>query len=206
MEQKWNDEEDDDSLPELSARERELLKDATSFQIKMYGSLDQETLEAMLVGYLVTDRAADGADPKTENADKILEAHLSKKMFENKNMGALFEDVQSYYKEHRRLLSVQDAAVICMNHGQTVNDAAVYKNILLDCKAAAVIRNINVELLIDGLINRFLMKEEDRIYKNAIDERMNPDIGPRKSWENMREACVRDLIDPRGGYQGSRLV
>lgn len=200
MEKNWIDEEEGGGLqPEFSEREKELLKDATPFQIKLYGTLDQRTLEAMIIGTLVTDRAADGLTPSTEDADKILDAAIEPEMFETEEFRALFQDVLKYYRDTRKLLSVEDAAIICLNHGQTVNDAAMYRNVLVECKAAAVIRNISVELMIEAIINRYLMKIQDRIYRKAVEERSNPDIGPRKSWENMREACIRDLVDPRGG-------
>jgi len=42
------------------------------------------------------------------------------------------------------------------------------------------------------------MKRQNQIWEKAIKDRNDPNQGPRKSWENMRESCVRDLLDPRG--------
>jgi replicative DNA helicase len=197
----WIEDDQEPSAPltNYSEREQELLKTATPFQIKMYGNLDQDTVEAMLVGHLVFDPAADGDKPSTIAADKILEANVSKKMFKNADTAELFDNVLTFYRENRALIGIEDAAVACLNSGQTRNDAAMFRKMVLGCKAAVVARKINVDLLIENLVIRFLQKRQDEIYKKAVEDRNNPGIGPRKSWETMRDACIRDLVDPRGG-------
>lgn len=182
----------------LTEKEKELLKEATPFQVQRYGNLDVETAERMLVGYFVTE-PSEGDNPGTEFADKVLDANLSGKMFETREIGMLFDEVSGYYKEAHKLLSYDNASLICMNSGQSRNDASMYRKILTRCKADINIRRFDPDLVVEFLLGHYLQKQQDRIYRKAVEERKDPAIGPRKSWENMREACVRDLVDPRGG-------
>ena len=193
----WLDGPEKEQKP-LTDREKELLVGATPFQLKTYGNLDPATAEGMLVGYFMAE-PSEGDNPSTAGADKILDANLSGRMFESKELGIIFDHVMGYYKETHKLLSYDNASLMCLNEGQSRNDASMFRKILVDCKGAVVIRSFDPELVIESFVQRYLQKQQDRIYKKAVEERANPSIGPRKSWENMRDACVRDLVDPRGG-------
>jgi len=194
----WTD-EDDDKVPDpssFSEQERELLKDATPRQIKLYGQLDRPTLEAMIVGMLIGPPNVDKADCNA--AEKVVEAGIKPDWFEDKIYKDLFSDFLSYYKENRELLKVDEAQLVCLNQGQTKTEGNNYTAQAYACLGALKARKIRVELLIGRMLTYHLMKLEDRIYQKAVEDRANPAIGPQKSWENMREACIRDLVDLRG--------
>ncbi len=192
----WTDEEKVPDSSSFSELERELLKDATPRQIKAYGRLDQPTLEAMIVGLLIGPPNVEKADCTA--AEKVVEAGIQANWFEDKDIGDLFNDYMSYYKENRELLKVDEAPLVALNQGQTKNEGTNYKNIAYGCLGALKARRIRVELLITRMLTHHLMKMQDQIYKKAVEERADPSIGPQKSWENMREKCIRDLVDPRG--------
>lgn len=198
MSKEWFD-EDGEKQPDISAfseKEQELLKDATPRQIKLYGNLDQPTLEAMIVGLIIGPPNVD--KPDTAAAEKIVEAGIDATWFEDKAMGALFSDFVSYYRENRELLRVDEAPLVCLNQGQTQNEGTNYKNMAYGCIGVVKARRTRPELLIERMLTHHLMKLEDAIYQDAVKDRANPAIGPRKSWERMRERCLRDLVDPRG--------
>src|ERR1035437_8544309 len=172
----WSSRQDPDPL--LSDKEKDLLKDATPFEIRTYGSLDQPTVEAMLVGYLVALPSTD--KPDTKPADKILEANIKKEMFENRALGDLFENFLTYYREKRQIMTVDDARTQTLVYGNTQNDAAMYVKMALTCRGAVIARHINVDLILDRFLNNHLLKTEDSIYQRAVKERKDPTLGPRK--------------------------
>lgn len=199
----WTEEENERTIDAavLTDRERKLLQHATHSQIKMYGSLDQPTIEAIIVGNLICLPASDmkGAEnPDTSVAVKIDEAGIKPDWFEDTDHRSLFEEFMTHFKENRELLKIEEAGELRMIHGQSRNDATMFKRILYRCKGAALARKINIDLVIERMITHHLQKMQDAIYQKAVKERSDPSVGPRKSWENMREACIRDLLDPRG--------
>jgi replicative DNA helicase len=198
----WVDEgrgDPDVDTSKMTERERELLKEATPFQVRAYGTLDQQTAEAMLVGYLVGNAERPPSPRDTSEPEAIIESGIKKEMFENRDLGELFDNFLSYYRENRKKLTPDEASTICAASGQKTNDASMYRKMAIRCYSTVLIRKIGASLVVEFVINHYLQKQEDKIYQKAVRERADPSVGPQKSWENMRESCLRDLVDPRGG-------
>lgn len=196
----WVDEgrgEPEVDISRMTERERELLKEATPFQVRAYGTLDQATAEAMLVGYLVGNSDKEGDAANVSAPEKLLEAGIQGTMFENADLGALFDDMLGFYRKYGRKAAPDDASTVCMVCGQDRNAAAMYRKMLVRCYSSVLIRKTHADLVLEFFLSHHLQKEEDRIYQIAVAERRNPVIGPRKSWENMRKACIERLVDPR---------
>lgn len=193
--------EDDDReklLSEMPETRRLLLKDATLPQIKSFGALDQETLESMIVGFLVGDPDLDDPIRSLEAADKIVEAAVKREWFEVKYLGELFSDVLGYYKQNRKLMTGDVAQTRALGFPATPTEASNYKRALLSCQASVLARNLGIDPVLDLLVSNYLQRKQDEIYQRAVRERNDPKFGPIKSYVNMRETCVRELIDPRG--------
>lgn len=196
----WTETEDEKipTVDQFNPVEQELLKDATPTQIKQYGRLDQVTLEGMIVGHLIGKPNENVEQQNTYAAEKILEAGIKSDWFENEGLGAFFEDFSTFYKKNRSLQNIDECPLVCMDQGLTRNQSSMYTRMAYECLGALISRKIRVELLIERMLTHHLQKVQDQIYKKAVEERSNPKIGPKKSWENMREKCIKDLVDPRG--------
>lgn len=178
-------------------KERELLKDATAFEVRTVARLTHPDLERMIVGHLV-GQPIDEAKPDISAAEKIVEAQIKTEWFEDRAIGGMFEDFMSHYRQKRSLMTVDEAYNKCIIKGQDPNNASNYKNTAVGCHAIAVVRAIDVDILIERMTTHYLMKRQNQIWEKAQKDRNDPAVGPRKSWENMREACIRDLLDPKG--------
>lgn len=185
---------DIDAFPE---RERELLKDATAFEVRTVARLTQPDLERMIVGCLV-GQPVDDAKPDITSAEKIVEAQIKSDWFEDKAMGGMFDDFMSHYRQKRALMTVDEAYNKCIIKGQDPNLASNYKNTAVGCHAISIVRAIDVDILIERMTTHHLMRRQNQIWEKAQKDRNDPAVGPRKSWENMRESCIRDLLDPKG--------
>lgn len=185
-------------LSSFTEREQELLKNATLEQIKTYGRLDQPTLEAIIVGNLISEPDIDGQTPSIVAAEKIVEMGITREWFESGDLGGLFEDFMAHFRRHRKISSIEDSYNDCMTRGQTANQASMYKKMAQRCRAVAYIRNLNIDICLERMLMHHLMKVQNEIIERAQRERSDPKIGPRKSYENMRDRCIRDLLDPRG--------
>jgi replicative DNA helicase len=177
-------------------KEKDLLAGATSAQIKAYGRLDQSTLEGMLVGYLIGMPNTEKHD--TSAAQKILEAGITAEWFEEKFLGALFDDFISHFRDTRTLLNVDEVSQVCINLGQTKDQAGIYVAQCHSCLGALKSRKIRAELLILRFMNHHLQKEMDKIYQESVKMRSDPSQGPQKAWEHMRNRAMKDLADARG--------
>ena len=196
IETDWLEEHQEDSKP-LSEQEKILLKGATPLQIKAYGNIDQETAEIMLVSYFVAD-PCEGDSPNTRAAEEVLETSLNGKMFQNRKLGMLFEEVSRYYKSEHKLLTYDNAALIWLNAGLSRNDANMIKSTLTDCKATAGVRRFDPRLVIHFFFGTYIQKLMDGIYRQACSDRTNPIIGPQEAWKKMREAVLRETGEPKG--------
>lgn len=191
-------EEKNIELSSLPVKEQELLKDCSPSKIKLIGRLDHSTLEAMIVGYTISLPSYDGEKPSPLSIEKIIEAEIKKEWFEDQQLGAMFEQFLLEYRERRHILSTEDVYNLCLNKGYDVNQASMYKKKALECKGAIIARNLNIDILIERFLTHHLLKTGDSIYSKFCKERADPQLGPRQAWQNMRESCVRDLLDPRG--------
>lgn len=195
----WTEEEESSQGPTLtsfSQKEQELLKGASSQQLKSYGKMDHAILEQIIIAYFIAP--LNNKPPDTTHADKIIESGIKPEWFEDADYKFIFSELLRYYREHRSLLSPDDAIIMALSKGHTKTEAQMYKNMLQECLGALMTRKFRVELLIDRMVTHHLMKIQDEIYKKACAERSDPNIGPRKSFDNMRETCLKELIDPRG--------
>lgn len=187
----------DPDISQFTPREQELLKDCSLKKIRTYGRLDQYNLEAIIVGYLIAEPAIDKPEKSMANAVKICEAGIQKDHFEHADLAALFEDFVGYFRKTRQVCTIEDAYARCLNNGQDPNQASMYEKMATRCRAVALTRGLNVDLAIERITLHHRMKLQNAIIETAQKERSDPKIGPRKSLENMREACIRLLHDPR---------
>ena len=190
--------EGEGSEPEqaFTEKEKDLLVGSTPAQIKEFGRLDQPTLEGMVVGYIIGMPNVDKHD--ISPAQKILDAGITAEWFEERSLGALFDDFMTHFKNTRTLLNVDEATQICINHGQTKDAASVYATVCHSCLGALKSRKIRVELLVERFISHHLQKEMDKIYEEALKMRRDPSQGPQKAWEHIRKRAIKDLDDTRG--------
>lgn len=195
-------EEDIDDRPldgsEFTEREQDLLKNASPDQIRAYGRLDHETMEEIIIGYLISD--PDMGTPSIAAAEKIAEAGIEPSWFEDTGRADLFRDFMEFFKTSRRICSIDDAYLRCLNAGQNPNQASMYQKVALDCKTSAFLHRF---LSIDLVIERMDMRHRSKTWKSIIERSQkdfsDPKIGPKKAIEGLREACIRDLVDAKAG-------
>jgi hypothetical protein len=173
--------------------------DPPTIEAKEFGSVDQETLEAMLVGHLIYDKTVEKLDKRfcdTANADKMISAGMNGGMFENEALGVMFDEMIGYYKASRRLASLDDARQMALVAGGTQDGGLMFANALASCHAAIVARRINLDLLMDRFLNHHYSKRADAIYRRFVQERGR--VSPRKALDNFRSAVRMELADPEG--------
>jgi replicative DNA helicase len=186
----------------------------SDFKVGKYGLPEQRDIEAMLIGHLLFAPSMYETPAEKEkawknglfNANKMAEAGLDGKMFETPELRDVFDHLFPRYREKRDLINVDDAGLLCLNAGQERQEAANYRLVVTECLAARSVRDAKIDLLIDAVVDRHLQKKQDAIYRRACEERSDPAIGPQKSWINMRDACVRELADPRCGIKAADLA
>jgi len=191
----WTDKEDKEEIPiELNDREKVLLQGATSKQIDIYKNLDQNAIEAMLVGNLI------GKEGKNNYAaDKIVEADITSDWFGNQTYADLFDSFRTYYIKNRHLLNIDEAKLNYQGtSGRDNNEAAMFATSAEECAAFVGVRKVKIELLIERMIAFRSMKIGDKLYEQLKKDRVNPQIGPLKAFETFRQKCLRESIDNRG--------
>jgi hypothetical protein len=169
------------------------------FEVKKYGNVDQDTLESMLVGYLIYDEVVEKERPSlcnTRNAERLVDSGISGKMFGNKYLGDLFDELLGHYKAHRNMMSLEDGRQKALIAGGTNDQALMLADSMVKCHGALITRGINLELLIERFRNHFYSKRAEQIYKNFQSERGS--IGPVKALANFRNSVRLELDDPEG--------
>lgn len=164
---------------------------------KKYGSIDQDTLEAILVGLLVHDDVVEQVDRRfcdPVNADKMVEAGIRGDMFENKALGEMFDEVMGHYRTSRRLITKEEAQELALISGGTQDDALMFGESIARCHAAMIARRIGVSLVVDRFKNHYYSKAADSMYQAFVKERAS--VGPRRALENFRSAVRMRLADP----------
>ena len=167
------------------------------YEIKQFGSLDQQTLEGMLVGYLVFDKAVEDIDKRlstNKNGELLLDANIKGDNFENKRLGKLFDDLLKYYKSHRQLMTLDDSIQYMLSTGASQDEALAYSELLADCHAAVIARHINLRLLTERFKTHFYVHKADDIYQAFVRDRGKMD--PKKAIEKFCQSCRLELVDP----------
>lgn len=189
--------EEDQIADKLSPEAREMLKGATSFQLKQYGALDQQTVEGMLVGFMVLLSATD-EKAVSLNCEKIVESGIAPSWFTSKELSGLFGDVLSYYKTNRRPMTPENGRMLQLTVSRTQTEAANYSQELISCNATVLARKLDIDPIIDLMVSWHLAKAADRIHEKFIKDRANPAIGIKKAHADLRESILRDVVDTRG--------
>lgn len=195
----FEDNKGESTVKQLNDREKEILSDASPFEVRQLGRLEPSDIEKMIIGYLVGDPKTVDDQKITSHADEILDSNITPQMFEHQDNAEIFKILIEYYRLNRRLLLPDEAVLQALNSGQTRNDASMLRKFIIGAHATVLVRKVRVAWLLETFVCRHLQKSMDKIYKKAVTDRSNPSVGPRKAWENMRESCLKDLVDPRGG-------
>lgn len=171
--------------------------DNPGFEVKKYGSVDQDTLESMLIGYLIYDEVVEQERPRlcdARNADRLVESGIAGVQFANGFLGDMFDELLGYYKAHRGMMSLEDGRQKALIAGGTNDQALMFADAMVRCHGALITRGINVDLLIERFRNHFLLKSAEQIYKTFQGERGS--IGPTRALTNFRNSVRLKLGDP----------
>lgn len=177
-------------------REQELLSRATPFQVRMYGNLDQATLEAMIIGNMVVD--PDNKEQDNKKIETIIDSGIKADWFEVKELAGIFTDLCAFYKKWHKTPTFDDMGVVCQNNSHSNDEAVNYKHVLQTCFGAVLSRKIGVELLIERWSGHYLQKFGDKLYLEFQKERADPKIGPKEATKRFRERVSRNLVDTKG--------
>jgi replicative DNA helicase len=175
--------------------------DPASVDIRRFGRLDQDVIEAMLVGYFVGD---DDLDPKfskfsdTANADRLIESGIKGTWFHNKVIGEIYDRLASYYRDERRLPTLDDIRNIYINAGFSTDDSENYAHLVAKYHGAVLVRRIAVDILIERLKEDYFNNRALAIWQEYDRARRDPKVGYKKAVEALRSKCVRELSDPSG--------
>jgi len=172
-------------------------EDIKKYEIKQFGSMDQPTLEGMMVGYLVFDPAMEKIDKRLadhKNGELIVKSNITGDKFEGKLLGKLFDDLLNYYKSCRKLMTLDEAVQLMLTLGATQDQAVAYSELLADCHAAVVARHVSLRLLIERFKIHFYVQTTDNIYQQFVRDRVQMD--PKKALEKFKTDCRMQLSDP----------
>ena len=124
MEVDWEKEVKSKPVIEVDQKHRSLgiskedFSKLSEFQVRQIGALDQDALEAMLVGYLVDDPIVKNKQlTGVKNAEAIANSGMKGASFENKIYGQIFDELLSYYRATRRLLTRDEIGEDLMSRG-----------------------------------------------------------------------------------------
>jgi hypothetical protein len=193
----WDDANSDDGNAEEEPEKKTRFQ--IEFEAKEYGSVDHETLEAMLVGYLVYDKVVEDFDKRlcdTVNADRLISVGLEGRMFENEAIGVMFDELINYYRSERKLPSLEDAKQMAAIAGGTQDDGLMFATSLATCHGAMIARRISLNLLIERFKNHYYAKRVDLLYKDFVRDRGRS--GPMDAVGKFRQAVRSELADPEG--------
>jgi replicative DNA helicase len=180
-----------DNIEEKATQDKDLEK----YEIKQFGAMDQQTLEGMLVGYLVYDRALETVDKRltdTKNGDVLVDSHIEGKMFDNKDIGKLFDNLITYYKTNHRLMTLDDSTQVMLIMGGSQDQALAYSELIASCHAAVVARHVSLKLLIERFKSHYFNQRADTIYQQFIRQRAED---PKKAMTEFLTKCRMELED-----------
>jgi replicative DNA helicase len=172
-------------------------KDLEQYEIKQFGTMDQQTLEGMLAGYCVYDKTLETVDKRLtdpKNGDLLVESGIEGKMFDHKHIGKLFDDLLNYYKSYRRMMTLDDSAQLQLITGSSQDQSLVYSEMIADCHAAVVARHVSLRLLIERFKSHYYVQRADSIYQQFVRNRAQMD--PKKAVEQFCTECRLELADP----------
>lgn len=194
---KWGKEDKAENLPKPvpPGVSDEDLKKMSDFQIRLYGELTQDILEAMLVGYLVEDKDVANKIDTRENVDVLVNSGLKGDCFENEAYGILFNDLITYVRTHRTPMSLDEAEQQCIVHGHTHDQAMMYRLALARCHAVMITRRMNIRILVNRMKNHYRLKKSDQIISLFIKDRTDPEVGPEKALDKFKYSVAKDLTD-----------
>jgi len=171
-------------------------KDLEQYEIKQFGTMDQQTLEGMLAGYLVYDKTLETLDKRLtdpRNGELLVESGIEGKMFENKQAGKLFDGVLNYYKMYRKMMTLDDSTQLQLITGSSHDQSLVYSEMLADCHAAVVARHVSLRLLIQRFKSHYYVQRADAIYQQFVRNRTQMD--PKKAVEKFCTECRTELSE-----------
>lgn len=170
--------------------------DLEKYEIKQFGTMDQQTLEGMLAGYLVYDKILETLDKRLtdpRNGELIVESGIEGKMFDNKQAGTLFDGVLNYYKTYRKMMTLDDSTQLQLIMGSSHDQALAYSEMLADCHAAVVARHVSLRLLIERFKSHYYVQRADSIYQQFVRNRTQMD--PKKAVEKFCTECRTELSE-----------
>lgn len=168
-------------------------------QYKKYGTLNQDTLEMMLIGHLLDSAQAPEFLRVTKAADKIMESGIKGKLhFENDGLAILFDECLNYYRMNQERCTPETYREL-LGLKLKPEEGLVVKEKLTACYAAVVARKgYAVGPLITRLKEKWLVKVVDKRYKEFHVQCNDQKTGPTKAVESFRSHVITDLADVEG--------
>ena len=200
MEVDWEKEVKSKPVAEVDQKHRSLdiskedFSKLSEFQVRQIGALDQDALEAMLVGYLVDDPIVKNKQlTGVKNAEAIANSGMKGASFENKIYGQIFDELLSYYRATRRLLTRDEIGEDLMSRGISQEQAMMCQTVVAKCRGAIISRRLGVDILINRMKRITMVKESDKVLKEFINQRNNPDIGIEKAIDQLKTSVIKKL-------------
>lgn len=179
--------------PSFSESEKPLIEKEKPFAIKSYGSINQDTLEASIIGHMIADFRLDGQEQNKSKFEKILSFGVKDYWFERKDLASLFNDLCLFYKEYRRVPYVDESGELCLNKGQTPSEASAYKHAVRVCRGTQHAQRIGLDLLLQRFWAHYSQKTNKKAIQEYERECDNPNIGPIIASENLSEKVKKNI-------------
>jgi len=152
-------------------------------------------LEAMLVGYLVDDPVVKNKQlTGTRNAEALSTSGIKGSDFEGKIYGDIFDEFISYYRTTRRLLNRDEVGQDLISRGFSREQAMMCQTVVSKCRGAIISRRIGVDILISRMKRFILLRESDKVIKDFISQRNNPDVGIEKAIDQLKTSVIKKLV------------
>lgn len=170
-------------------------------KIKAYGPVDQETLEAIAVAKLLKAehdeklQTAMGVELDRE-AEEMASSAVQASWFENKFMGAVYEEIKDLYAQRRRhRVGFDEVRVELQNKAFSQDQVENYVAELRNCHAALISRQVRSMFVVERLWTRFQQRLAERLWHRYMEDRKNPNVGAKRAIHSLRTSVLRELAD-----------
>lgn len=160
------------------------------------GQLDDKTLEAIVVGYLIHDRDISDVKDDRRNAELISASAIRSSWFSDRGLGILYDRLLGYYREHKACATLNEIRADCEAENITADKARVYEDVAADCHAMCAARGISADIVIRRFVSLHEDKTVTKLVKEYRERRNDERFGPKKAIEGFRIAVAKELADP----------
>lgn len=170
-------------------------------ELRSYGPIQQQTLEAMCVAKLLAaehdDKLAKAMGVELDReAEDIVSSAIREEWFENRFLGSVYWELRELYvKNGRKRIRFDNVRLRLYDQSNTADQGEMYVDELRECHAALISRQARSSFMVSRMAIRYRNRLAEKAWKTFLDERKNPNIGSEKALENFRTTVMRELTD-----------